>query len=256
YVFLAFLIGLASFYLKSYVVPESVDRQLDFDYTWKFRSDNKSQTRYVHKKVSADGTFVSFDFYQPSRAQGTGFMMERKEGNDFTMRLKADRIKYIDSLDLWRLNRVEKRTFNGMKEQLKFVAEMDTTMLLTPADLQVREMMGEAMTLPQLQEYIKMEEMRGSEILNDLYSEQHRRFADPVAVLILTLIGFAMSSRKTRGGIALQIGLGLVLCFTYIALLYIGKAAVGDDFPPFWAVWMPNFIFFPLALYLLARAPK
>jgi lipopolysaccharide export system permease protein len=256
YIFLAVLIGLASFYLKSYVVPESVDRQLDFDYTWKFRHDNKSQTRYVHKKVSADGTFVSFDYYQPVRAQGTGFMMERKKGNDFTMRLKADRIKYIDSLGVWRLNRVEKRIFDGIDEKLVFVAEMDTTILLTPADLQVREMMGEAMTLPQLKEYIKMEEMRGSEILFDLYSEQHRRFADPIAVLILTLIGFAMSSRKTRGGIAVQIGIGLVLCFTYIALLYIGKAAVGDDFSPFWAVWTPNFIFFPLAIYLLRKAPK
>jgi lipopolysaccharide export system permease protein len=65
-----------------------------------------------------------------------------------------------------------------------------------------------------------------------------------------------MSSRKARGGIAVQIGVGLALCFSYIALLYIGKAAVGDDFEPFWAVWMPNLIFFPIAVYLLRQAPK
>lgn len=256
YVMLAIVIAIASFFLKSFVVPQSVDRQLEFDYKYKFRSDRKSQSRFIHKKVSADGTFVSFDYYQPNRAEGTGFMMEKKEGNDFTMRIKADRIQYIDSLDIWRLKRVEKRTFNGMKEKLVFLPTMDTTMLLMPSDLKVREMMAEAMTLPQLTEYIKMEEMRGSDILFDLYSEHHRRYADPIAVIILTLIGFAMSSRKARGGIAVQIGLGLVICFTFIALLYIGKAAVGDDFEPFWAVWMPNMIFFPIALYLLWRAPK
>ena len=256
YMLLAVLLAIFSFFLKSSVVPQAVDRQLDFDYKYKMRSDNKTQTRYVHKKVAADGTFISFDYYQPNRAEGTGFMMERKVGNDFTMRLKADRIHYIDSLDIWRLKRVEKRTFQGIKEQLTFIAEMDTTMFLKPSDLKVREMMAEAMTLPELKEYIKMEEMRGSDILFDLYSEHQRRYADPVAIIILTLIGFAMSSRKARGGIAVQIGLGLVLCFTYIALLYIGKAAVGDDFDPVWAVWMPNLIFFPIAVYLLRQAPK
>ncbi|MFK7971168.1 MAG: LptF/LptG family permease [Bacteroidia bacterium] len=256
YVALAVVIAAGSFYLKSYVVPNSVDRQLVFDYEHKFRSDNKSRTKNVHKKVSADDTFVSFEYYQAARAEGTGFMMERKEGNDFVMRLKADRIQYIDSLNVWRLKRVEKRTFNGLQEKLVFIAEMDTTMLLLPSDLKVREMMAEAMTLPDLKEYIHMEEMRGSDILFDLYSEHHRRYADPIAVIILTLIGFAMSSRKSRGGIAVQIGLGLVICFTYIALLYVGKAAVGDDFEPFWAVWMPNILFFPLAIWLLRRAPK
>ena len=56
------------------------------------------------------------------------------------------------------------------------------------------------MTLPELYNYIELEEMRGSDILEELYIEKYRRYADPVAVIILTLIGFAMSSRKIPGG--------------------------------------------------------
>ena len=112
------------------------------------------------------------------------------------------------------------------------------------------------MTLPDLIEYTRLEEMRGSDILEELYIERQRRYADPIAIIILTLIGFAMSTRKSRGGIALQIGLGLLICFLYIALLFAGQAIVGDKYPPEIAVWMPNMFFLPIAILLLWNAPK
>lgn len=84
------------------------------------------------------------------------------------------------------------------------------------------------MNTPELVEFIKNEEIRGSEILNDLYIQRYRRFSDPVALIILTIIGYAISSRKSRGGTALQIGLGVVISIVYIALLLAGILFVGQ----------------------------
>jgi lipopolysaccharide export system permease protein len=148
------------------------------------------------------------------------------------------------------------RTFQGDKEFLVRRPFIDTTFLLTPDDIVVKEMKAESLDIWELQKYIKDEELRGSDILKDLNIEKYRRYSDPVALIILTLIGFAMSCRKSRGGTALQIGVGAVVSIAYIALLMLATLFVGDSFPAWLAVWLPNIIFFPLSLFLLASAPK
>jgi lipopolysaccharide export system permease protein len=66
-----------------------------------------------------------------------------------------------------------------------------------------------------------------------------------------------MSSRKVRGGIGLPLGIGIILCFTYIiaerfALVFAIKGGV----PPLISVFMPNLVFGALGYYLILKAPK
>ncbi|MEI9911808.1 MAG: hypothetical protein WDO71_20485 [Bacteroidota bacterium] len=52
--------------------------------------------------------------------------------------------------------------------------------------------------------------MRGSEGLSALKVEQYRRTATPVTVLLLTLIGVVIASRKNRGGSGMHLALVLL----------------------------------------------
>ena len=61
--------------------------------------------------------------------------------------------------------------------------------------------------------------LQGSDELKLFLIEKHRRIANPFAVFILTLIGVSLSSRKVRGGIGMNIGIGLILSFSYILFL-------------------------------------
>lgn len=254
YIFTALLLAGISFYLKGYLVPRATEHQIEFEYKY-FKKKKIHKDRDVHKKVASD-TYVYINFYNKNKMEGYGFTLERKDGADFLTRIKAEKAIWVDSTDSWQLQKVWRRDFSGQRQNLKYFAQLDTTFLLSPDDIFVKEMLEASMTNDELREFIRLEEMRGSDILQNLYFEQQRRYADPIAVLILTLIGFAMSSRKTRGGIALQIGIGLMISFFYIILLFAGKALISDTFSPFYAVWLPNFIFFPLAVFLLWLSPK
>ena len=66
-----------------------------------------------------------------------------------------------------------------------------------------------------------------------------------------------MSSRKVRGGVGLPLGIGIILCFTYIiverfALVFSVKGGA----PPMISVFMLNLLFFLFGYYLLVKAPK
>ena len=57
----------------------------------------------------------------------------------------------------------------------------------------------EAMDLCQLNEFIAMDEMRGSDYVDFFKVEREKRTAMPFAAFILTIIGVRRASRKVRG---------------------------------------------------------
>ena len=87
--------------------------------------------------------------------------------------------------------------------------------------------------------------------------ERHNRIAFPFTTLILTLIGVAVSSRKVRGGIGMQIAIGVVISFTYILFTQFSKQfAIGGLLPVMAAVWLPNIFFLIIAIFLMRLAPR
>lgn len=254
YLVTGILIALAAFVLKGFIIPTSTADRIEFEYKY-IKKRPYINNRNMHKKVAED-SYLFIGFYNSAREEGTTVGFEKVVDEETVIKLDARKMNWIDSLEVWRLKDVRVRTIDGRKEVLTFHDQIDTTFLMTPDDLYVKDQKAETMTLPELVEYIKLEEMRGSDILRELYIERHRRFSDPVALVILTLIGFAMSTRKTRGGVALQIGIGLGICFVYIALLVMGQAFVDVDFPAFVGVWLANIIFLPISIILLLIVPK
>ncbi|MEL6676385.1 MAG: LptF/LptG family permease [Bacteroidota bacterium] len=254
YIITGIMLAGVSYYFKSHLIPKATEERIEFEYKY-LRKPRLSRKRDVHKKVAPD-TFVYIGYYNEKKKEGHTFGLERIKDGDILAKIDAKRIRWVDSTRSWKLSNVVARYITDLKEEVVMHRSLDTTFLLTPDDIYVKEQKAESMSLPELLEYIKWEEMRGSDILRELYIERHRRFSDPFSIIILTLIGFAMSSRKSRGGIALQIGLGLLICFLYIALLFAGQALISDTFPAWAAVWLPNIIFLPISIILLYLAPK
>jgi lipopolysaccharide export LptBFGC system permease protein LptF len=105
--------------------------------------------------------------------------------------------------------------------------------------------------------FIKLEKMRGSEMLSTLQVERYNRDAIPVSVIILTIIGAVLASRKVRGGSGFHLALGILISVTYILFSRFSVVfATKGTLTPWIAAWLPNFIFGILAIYLYYRAPK
>jgi len=87
--------------------------------------------------------------------------------------------------------------------------------------------------------------------------EYYKRYSMPLAAFIMTLIGVSLSSRKVRGGMGFHLGIGLALSALYILFSTLSTTfSVGGLLSPFLAVWLPNFVFLAIGIYLYKTAPK
>jgi lipopolysaccharide export system permease protein len=134
---------------------------------------------------------------------------------------------------------------------------IDTTLAMHPDDFKMQVNIVETMSLKELDEFIKKQLMQGETNVTAYQIERHNRIAFPFSTFILTLIGVAVSSRKLRGGIGLQIAIGVVISFVYILFIQFSKQfAIGGLLPVMAAVWLPNVFFLIVALFLMRLAPR
>jgi lipopolysaccharide export system permease protein len=66
-----------------------------------------------------------------------------------------------------------------------------------------------------------------------------------------------VSSQKVKGGIGMQLGIGLLISFSYIVFMqFSSQFAISGALSPFIAVWIPNVIFAAIAIFIYRLAPK
>lgn len=254
-----FLAGV-SFYMNAFLVPVATQSRIDFEYDY-LKKQIVNRDVNIHKKIDFNAetgqeTFVYLYSFNQLINEGYMFSMEVIRDKDIVKKLNANKIIWNDTLENWRLENVKVHTFNGASENITEIPTMDTTFLLTPDDIFIKEMRAESLPLDQLNSSIDLEKMRGSGLAEALEMERYERFAYPFSAIILTLIGFSVSTKKRRGGTPLQIGIGLVIAFMYVLLVVTGQAIAGDNIPAWLTVWIPNMVFFLVALVMLRLAPK
>ena len=126
-----------------------------------------------------------------------------------------------------------------------------------PIQLRTDEYLKDQMTTTELNQFIRLEKQRGSEGISALEVEKYNRDAIPASVLILTIIGVVLASRKVRGGSGAHLAIGVVISMVYVLFSRLSVVfATKGDFPAWLAAWSPNILFGLLAFYLYRRAPK
>jgi lipopolysaccharide export system permease protein len=202
-------------------------------------------------------TYAGIHLYDTTNRTGTGFFIDKFKGNQLMYNLRAESFTWDTAAKKWSLVNVLERTIDGIQEKNKKSSNLLMSYNFKPKDLRRDDYVKDQLATPELNEFIKVEKMRGSEMLSTLLVEKYNRDAIPVSVLILTLIGASMSSRKVRGGSGLQILLGLVLsCFYVLFSRFSIVFATKGNFTPLLAAWTPNIIFGVIAVYLFARASR
>ena len=95
------------------------------------------------------------------------------------------------------------------------------------------------------------------EAIKEFELEYHKRIATSFAAFILTLIGVSLSAKKVKGGMGLNLGIGIALSAGYIVFQTISATfAVNGSASPIVAVWIPNIVFLVIGIYLYWKAPK
>ena len=202
------------------------------------------------------GVIAYISRYDDSNKTGYRFSLEKFDKKVLQSRLTAQTIHY-DSAYHWRVNNYVIRNFNGMREELIKGSTLDTIVPIEPSDFLISQNDSEVMTTPELRRYIIRQKERGVANIKNFEIEYERRFAMAAAAFILTAIGMSLSSRKVKGGMGINIGIGLLLSFSYILFSTVTSTfAVSGATSPMLAMWIPNIIYTVIAIVLYKKAPK
>ena len=254
YAISATLLFVLAVVLGGWVIPRSSERMLRFTdkYIEHFTSEN---ARNIQLEVQP-GTILHIESFQRRSCIGYRCSIEKFEGKSLVQRLTADRI-YYDSLECWHLDNYTERTFTGLRETLEHGNRKNIELPIIPDELFITAQQAQQMTTPELRHYIKRQLERGSGNVKAFEVEYHKRWASPLGAFIMTLLGVTMSSRKVRGGMGKNLGIGVTLTALYILFSTVSTTfSVNNVMSPFMAAWLPNLVFLAISIPLYLRASR
>lgn len=241
--------------LGMYLAPEASKGFNEFKFKYlKSGSKDRNQTNVYSQLNENDYIYVSY--FNTKNNTGNDFSLEHFEGNELKFKINAARIVY-NSDSTYSLYNYEKRIIGGYDDIIEKQYKLDTLMHFTIDELTPVEYIAETLNFTELNRFIKKEKLRGSAHINKYEVVRYKRWSLPVSAYILTVIAVSVSSVKRRGGMGINLVIGISIGMVYIFFDKIfGTMAEKSSFSPFLATWFPNIIFGVFAIYLLRNAKR
>jgi lipopolysaccharide export system permease protein len=253
----ALIIAILSFLLTNFVIPQSNMKRISFEDKYYRPSARRVPVMNIHRQVSKN-VLIYMESFNPISQAGRSFTIEKfNDSGRLESKLSGNMVKYDTATSKWLVMNYYVREIVSNEEVITKGERLDTALLIKPEDLSRGPGYVGTMKYKELNDYIDQLKLQGSDELKIFLVEKHRRFSNPFAVFILTLIGVSLSSKKVRGGIGMNIGIGLGLSFSYILFLqFAAQFSLKGNLDPMLAMWIPNIIYSFVAFALYKIAPK
>lgn len=241
-----------------YFIPNANKHRLSFEHQYIWTTNEQGRSNNVHMFLRP-GEKIYINYYRKADSTMVDVRLERYEKQQLTSYLKARTGQWLPDKREWRLQNYEIRQLDSLGEKLISGEGMtlDTALLIYPEDFVEYVEQKDMMTTPELMKYIDKLKIRGAANARIYEIEQHRRTADPFTILILSIIGVAVASRKVRGGLGLHLAIGIGIGAVYIFLSRFSTTfAMNQNLAPVLGVWIPNIVFTGVALWLAKRAQQ
>ncbi len=255
----ATIIFLFSFYANHFIVPESnkIWEKFHRDYIV-HRSKIKFQVDNVNLQLNDHGDFIYIKNFNLKTDKGNYFSYEHFKDAKLKYKIMSRRISYNKKDSTYTLYDYKKRYIQkNSNDIIKKGRKMDTIFDFKPSDLQFVDYLAKEMNSIKLRKHIAKSEKRGIKNLNSYRVELYKRSSMPTSVFALTIIAVSLAFRKKRGGMGVNLAIGVALMFFYVFFMKIfevfGASATAN---PLLLVWLPNIIFGILAIFLYLHAKK
>ena len=247
-------------FANQYVVPRAnqVRGSFEANYIDKNNSYNAliSSSSYIYLRVDSFTYAGIYAYDTLSKRGGPYFSFTIKKGK-VVENLRADQIVWDTATRKWKLESLLQRKISDQGEEVTLTTEKVMNFNFKPLDLSRDKYTKDKLTTPELDRFIELEELRGSEGLNSLKVERYRRDATCITVILLTLIGAIVAGRKVRGGSGVHLAVGFVTAALFILTDRFSTIfSTKGDLPPLLAAWIPNCIFILVVIFLYRKAPK
>ncbi len=254
----SFIISLFAVYFSGYIVPLANKRKISIE----MNSLNKGYT-FAGSNIFFQDTpsrIVSISYFDEPNNNAMRVSIQDFDKNDVTkiiQRIDAPRMVYDTLQNNWVIPSGALRTFQGDH----FLTTPLNGYILDnvgfkPQDLIAKQLKPEEMNLTELDKFIA-DQLRAGNDIRKLLIEYHSRFSFGFTSLIIVLFGLPFSANKRKGGVALQIGINILITFVYLVMMKIIQAfGKNGSLDPIMTAWMVNIIFLAGALINMARLRK
>ena len=249
------LVSTVMFGFNGWIVPETNRVRLAFEQDYTKDAPGRAEYANIHRQ-NAPGSVLSVNFYERRSMTATSVTLQQfSEEGSLLQRIDADRMVWNDSLKVWTLMSPMIRTFDENGERTRReMASLDTTLALGPRDLARVQGDVEAMTITEARAYLQTLQRTAANRTGASLVGYHTKFSYPFANLILVLLAVPLASVRRRGGHAVQLGIGLFVAFTYLAIMKLTEPfGYAGTLLPVVTAWLPHILFALLAGWFLWR---
>ncbi|WP_452222450.1 LptF/LptG family permease [Lacinutrix salivirga] len=252
----ATIVGAVALLLGMYLAPIASKGFNDFDYKYLKGNKKAVSDRNVYRQIN-DNDFLYVSNFDAIKKEGRNFTLEHFENDKLIYKITASKITFVPKDSTYRLINYVKRTVGENDDIIETRTRETTKFPFDLEDLTPVEYIAETLPYHELSNFIKKEKKRGSSNIGRYELVKYRKWSLPVSVFILTIIAVAVSSRKRRGGMGVNLAFGICIAMVFVFFDKIfGTLATQSDFSPLIAVWFPNIIFGILAVILLRNAKR
>lgn len=257
YFYGATIVCLLGIWFSMYVVPSASAGYNEFKFNYLKSANAIEKPMDVYRQIN-DNEIIYARNFSPERKTATSFTLEHFEGEELKFKISASRLQYNpDSINMYSLSNYVKRIVTEREDSLIKQNKLDTILPFEFDELTPVTYIAETLNYNELKEFIAQEKRRGSPHINRYMIEVYRRWSIPLSTFILTLIAVSVSAIKRRGGMGVNLAIGMALGFSFV---FIDKVSVTvaekSTIDPFIAVWSTNFVFALVALYMLQKAKR
>ena len=258
YIIGATLVSLFALLMGFFLVPKASEGFKNFRYMYLMGNGKKEmrENSDVYRQIS-DNEYIYVSDFNSVSGMAFNFSLEKFKGDKLEYKISASRIKWNSKDSTYTMYDYKKRKVGELNDTFIAQDKKDTIFNFDLEDLTPVVYIAETLPFNELNKFIDKERARGSSNINTYLVVLYKKYSIPVSAFILTIIAVAVSSMKRRGGMGVNLAIGILLAFGFVFLDKIfGVLAEKSSAPPIIAVWIPNIVFGILAIYLLRNAKR
>jgi lipopolysaccharide export system permease protein len=259
YLLVAFIISALAVYFNGWVVPQANKKKFTLErvYLQKEVIANYSANIYFQDSPTR---ILSIGYFDESRNTATRVSIQDFDPRDATVlvgRVDASSMVWDSTARGWILSKGTQRTFRDGKEVARtFITSPAGRLRFNPDDLRKKQEKPDEMDYYTMRDFIRSQQQAGQDVARwqvDFYS----KISFPFASVIVVLFAVPFSSIKRRGGMGVQVGISLLICFIYLIFMKVSQVfGYNGDIHPLLTAWLANIFFLGAASYVLMRVPK
>ncbi|MCS6988075.1 MAG: LptF/LptG family permease [Chloroherpetonaceae bacterium] len=257
FVIAAFITAL-DFYLSGWLVPRATREKQRFESLNLGKNFWVGGSRSNVNVMDSPSRLVSIGYYDDYQKICYSVSAQEFSGKRLLWRLDAERMLFDTTAQKWIFEKGYLRFIEGEQERLLRIETLDTLALsFTAKELGESTQALELMTLPEHRAFLISRERGGFESSDEAIVKYHAKLSFPFACLIVILIGVPLSAQKKRSGVALEMGISVLIGFLYMGVQQVfGTLGYKGAVHPVLAAWMPNLVFFGVGVFITLKAQK